>query len=56
MWCPQLGEIDYVHLIPRKNPLRNREIIKSVIVLLEELYLSKQRRGVAALKESADTK
>lgn len=64
VWCSHLrgflpgtvSETVYVHLIPRKDPVRNREIIKSVIVLLGELCLNKEHRDVAALKESADTK
>lgn len=46
----------YVHIIPRKNALRSREMIKRVIVLLGEFYLNKQHGDVAAMKASASTK
>lgn len=46
----------YVHIIPKKNALRNREMIKCVIALLEELYLNNQHRDVAPMKASANTK
>lgn len=59
-WCEGLPgtvlESVYGHIISRKNTLRNREMIKSVIALLGELYLNNQHRDVAPMKASASTK